>query len=254
MSRRQVAENFKSKKKAAKKLKIENKRKANTKDERQSIIVACEGTKTECLYLNDIFEGLKTKHEIASASLVIAKHKHTDPEGVLKDLLNHPNYQDFTHKWIVIDRDIVRTNGGGHTLANFNGALARAKSKQVEVAYSNPCFEIWYLLHLEYRNTAIGRDKLVKSLEAKYGYQKNSLFQEGDIGFAIANAERLLAGYVRPNPAIDNPSTTVHKLFKVLKSFEKKTEWNVFKIRSLVNLSHMGVLLNIISNFKSSRF
>jgi len=254
MSRRQGAEGFESKKKAAKQAKNEDKRKANIKEERQSIIVACEGTKTECLYLNNIFRSLKAEHEIASDSLVIAKHKHTDPEGVLDDLLSHSNYQDFTHKWIVIDRDIARTNGGGHTLVNFNGALARAKSNQVEVAYSNPCFEIWYLLHLEYRNTAIDRDKLVKKLETKYGYQKNTLFQEGNVNSAIANAKRLLTLYGRPNPAIDNPSTTVHKLFKVLESFKKKPEWNVFKIRSLFNLRYSCVLLDVISNFKSSRF
>lgn len=220
MSRRQGAEGFESKKKAAKQLKLDEQRKANIKTIRQSIILACEGTKTECLYFQALFETLKISHNIASGSLVIAKHKHTDPNGVLQDLLNYSGYQEFMHKWIVIDRDIERTNGGGHTVENFNTALLRAESHKVEVAYSNPCFEIWYLLHLEYRNTAIDRDELVSKLESEYGYQKNVLFKQGSVDFSIANAERLLASYPYHNPEKDNPSTTVHKLFKVLNSFK----------------------------------
>ena len=220
MSRRQGAEGFESKKKAAKQLKLDEKRKVNIKTVRQSIILACEGTKTECLYFQDIFKELQIRHKITSDSLVIAKHSHTDPEGVLDDLLNHPNYQGFTYKWIVIDRDIERTNGGGHTVDNFNTALSRARGKKIKVAYSNPCFEIWYLLHLEYRNTAIDRDELVNKLEFEQGYQKNTLFEQGSVDFAIANAKRLLASYPHHNPERDNPSTTVHKLLEDLKDLE----------------------------------
>lgn len=36
---------------------------------------------------------------------------------------------------------------------------------------------------------------------------------------AIANAKRLLAQYAPPNPAQDNPSTTVHKLVEELNRF-----------------------------------
>jgi len=220
MSRRQGAEGFESKKKLAKKAKNEAKRKSGTRAIRQSIILACEGAKTESLYLKNIFATLQAEHVITSESFVIAEHKHTDPKGVLKDLLNYPNYQSFSHKWIVIDRDIERTNGGGHTAENFNEALAKAKSNNIEVAYSNPCFEIWYLLHLEYRNTGIDRDELVKKLEDEFDYQKNRLFQKGDVNFAIANAKRLLKDYPHPNPEKDNPSTTVHKLLEVLEGFK----------------------------------
>jgi len=220
MSRRQGAEGFESNKKARKDSKRDEKRQANTRQVRQSILLACEGTKTECLYLKNIFKVLQIEHKITPNSLVIAEHKHTDPSGVLVDLINHSHYQDFMHKWIVIDRDIERTNGGGHTVENFNRALSRAKHEKVEVAYSNPCFEIWYLLHLEYRNTAIDRDELVKKMETEYGYQKNALFEQGNVDFAIVNAERLLASYPYHNPEKDNPSTTVHKLFKVLEGFK----------------------------------
>jgi len=104
------AEGFDSKKKLRKQNKSDAKRIIETKPIRQSIIIACEGTKTECLYLENIFTRLKTFHKITANSLVIAKHKHTDPKGVLKDLLAYPDdYKSFSHKWIVIDRDIERS-------------------------------------------------------------------------------------------------------------------------------------------------
>jgi len=220
MSRRRGAENFESNKKFRKQNKLDLKRNKNTKSIRQSIILACEGTKTECLYFNDIFLELKNNHQIASSSLVIADHHHTDPIGVLSDLLNHPNYQDFQYKWIVIDRDEERTNGGGHTLDNFNTALSKAKSKGIKVAYSNPCFEIWYLLHFEYRNTAIDRDELCNKLITEFGYQKNTLFKQGCLSYAKDNANRLLENYIHNDPANNNPSTTVHKLVEELEGFK----------------------------------
>jgi hypothetical protein len=141
----------------------------------------------------------------------------------LQDLQNHQGYDEFDHQWIVIDRDEERTNSGGHTLENFTQAITIAKSKGIKVAYSNPCFEIWYLLHFEYRNTAIDRDELVEKLELNYQYAKNKLFavvlnQDLQIT-AIKNAQKL---HNASQSATDNPNTTVHELVKLLNGF--KTE------------------------------
>lgn len=209
------AEGFESNKKNRKQIK----RAKEIRVIRKSILVACEGTKTERLYLEDIFTPLKYQHKIAAGSLVIAKHNHTDPKGVLKDLLDHPDYESFSYKWIVIDRDIERTKGAGHSANDFNAALAKAKSKGIEVAYSNPCFEIWYLLHLEYRNTAIDRTELQSKLEDEFNYQKNILFKHGTEKEAIANAKKLLSSYDSDDPANNNPSTNVHELITILRGF-----------------------------------
>jgi len=226
MFRRQGAEGFENSKKARKQAKIAQ-RIQNTQNERETLIIACEDSVSAPLYFNAIFDDLKKNHAIAASSLVIAKHKHTDPDGVLDDLLDHPNYQDFDHQWIVIDRDVERTNGGGHTLDNFNQAIARARGKNIKVAYSNPCFEIWYLLHFNYRNTAIDRDELVKQLEHKYQYKKNELFilNQDHQKTAIKNATRLIQSWIDTHdttkPATDNPSTTVHDLVTLLNGFKK---------------------------------
>ncbi|MCK9396604.1 MAG: RloB family protein [Methylobacter sp.] len=226
MSRRQGAEGFIRPKKTSKQEKT-TQRTQDSQDERSMLLIACEDSVSAPLYFRAIFNDLKNNHAIAASSLVIAKHKHTDPDGVLDDLLDHPNYQDFDHQWIAIDRDVERTNGGGHTLDNFNQAIARARGKNIKVAYSNPCFEIWYLLHFNYRDTAIDRDELVKQLEHKYQYKKNELFtlNQDQQKTAIKNATRLIQSWIDTHdttkPATDNPSTTVHDLVTLLNGFKK---------------------------------
>lgn len=224
MARRQSAEGFVSNKKARKQVKIN--RTQDSRNERETLIIACEDGVSAPLYFKEIFSDLKKNHAIAASSLVIAKHKHTDPKGVLKDLLEHPNYQGFDHQWIVIDRDEERTNSGGHTSENFNQAIASADSKGIKVAYANPCFEIWYLLHFKYRNTAIDRNELYNQLERDYQYMKNKLFfpDHKQQITAIRNAKKLIQSWIdtqgRTSPSTDNPSTTVHDLVELLNKFK----------------------------------
>lgn len=224
MSRRQGVEG--TSKKTSKQAKKGTQRVENTRDERKAVILACEDSVSAPLYFNAIFDDLKINHAIAASSLVIAKHTHTDPLGVLQDLLNHSGYEDFDHQWIVIDRDEERTNGGGHTLENFNQAIAKAGGRRINVAYSNPCFEIWYLLHFEYRNTAIDRDELYQKLERNYQYKKNKLLilTQEQQNTAIKNAQKLIKSWEdvqgATSPSTDNPSTTVHNLVKLLNGFK----------------------------------
>ncbi len=227
MSRRESKED---KKKQRQQKKID--RIQNTQEELQRVILACEGSVTEKNYFQSIFDNLIQTKGIAKTSFVIAKHKHTDPKGVLQDLLEElKKDSEFEHKWIVIDRDEMRPNGGGHSLENFNGAISSAKAKDINIAYSNPSFEIWYLLHFEYRNTALHRDDVIKELNKYLDYTKNSLTIYKEIlhrqEMAIVRAQRLIDTHIGRkdtlSPACDNPSTTVHKLVQLLNSMNKKT-------------------------------
>ena len=205
-------------------------RKKDIKNEFERVILACEGKVTEKNYFQSIFDNLIENHSIAKTSFVIAKHKHTNPKGVLNDLEEHlKKDSDFEHKWIVIDRDEMRTNGGGHIIQDFNGAISSAKAKNINVAYSNPSFEMWYLLHFEYRNTPIDRDEVVDILEKKIDYTKNSksVFDKilAQQNYAISNAIRLINHHSQNgrklDEANDNPSTTVHQLVIYLNCLKK---------------------------------
>lgn len=227
----------------------EFKREKERKSKIPDIIIACEDSVSSPTYFGLIVEKLIKQRFITQDSFVIANHNHSNPSGVLEDLKKHTcdngkTYKDFEHKWIVIDRDATRVNGGGHDREDFNKALQSAKKLKVEVAYSNDSFELWYLLHFTYRNTAILRDdtlnEVIKKLKAKNSHKfsqlsKNNIKQENFTklifeellelqGTAIENAKRLLTSYgAEHNPESDNPSTNVHLLVGVLNKLSERT-------------------------------
>ena len=201
-------------------------REAPSLSRRALVILACEGEKTERLYFEAWFAKLREARRLSPKSCVIAPHEHTNPTGVLADLQAYQHlgidYEDFDHKWIVIDRDEVESGTGGHTKEDFNTVLSEAKKCGVEVAYSNPSFELWYLLHYNYRDTPIGRDELGKTLGALQGkaYDKADATQWNRLSAmtetAVRNAENLLRSKEGIVPSEANPSTTVHKLVRLL--------------------------------------
>lgn len=222
-------------------------RKKDVKNKILSVIIACEDESSAPTYFKMIVKNLKENKIITQDSLVIANHKHNTPKGVLDDLIKHKedgkNYKNFEHKWIVIDRDAPRVNGGGHTKDDFNGALSSAKIKQVEVAYANDSYELWYLLHFTSRITAILRDEIleqvIKNLKEKSLTKFKYLDKENiksqkytELIFdellelqskAIKNAKNLLKSYGNThNPESDNPSTTIHILVEILNNLKDK--------------------------------
>lgn len=210
MSRKQSKEE-----KKAERVKKRDDRTQGIRKELNRVIIACEGSKTEKNYFQAFFNRLIVNKNISKTSLVIAIHKHTDPQGVLKDLLKVLNKDnEFEHQWIVIDRD---------EHINFADTLYQAESINVNVAYSNPCFELWYLLHFEDWFIPIHRHDLPTRLKQYIDYEKNSttMYQEvlSRQKIAIERAKRLINYHSkkRPlNPTIDNHSTTVYQLVEVL--------------------------------------
>jgi len=123
---------------------------------------------------------------------------------------------DYAQVWCVFDRDSFPAE-------RFNAALDLARRYGIRVAYSNEAFELWYLLHFHYHNSATSRQNYGEMLTARLGrpYKKNDphLYEELiDLQpNAIRNAQKLL-DYYSPahNPERDNPSTTVHLLVQEL--------------------------------------
>jgi hypothetical protein len=200
-------------------------RKGETLDQRKLVILACEGEKTEVNYFRSVFEELKQKKQLASGSCVIAKHSHTNPTGVLSDLLNHKTefggtYKDFQHRWIVIDRDPERTNGGGHTVEDFQSAINQSSKHKVNVAWSNPCFELWILLHYDLRESSIDRDDFSSKLRDRLGreYSKNDteIFNtiRSRLDVALRNSRTLYDRSKGKQPHENNPCTTIFQLIE----------------------------------------
>ena len=203
------------------------------------VIISCEGTKTEPNYLRTIINELVKNGKIARGSIVIANHQHTDPLGVLNDLINYKDdYTLFENRWIVIDRDEVRSissNSSGHTEENFLSALEEAKKLNIQVAWSNPCFEIFIIEHYEYRDAGGDRKDIQKralELLCKDGKIKtdasveelktiddlyNILLPRKETGFK--NLKKLMIVQKGKSSVEANPGTRFHELVEVLESY-----------------------------------
>ncbi len=199
----------------------------------KAYLIACEGICTEPNYINGLVRFEKANRRIADGTVVkIASHQHSDPFGVLEDLLNTPNKNSYDECWIVIDRDETELKGkgfGGHTEENFNKALDECMKYNVDVACSNPCFELWIVLHFEFRDTACSRNDIQKRALKKVNsiLQKDKQLKKVDDLKTIENLYILLkdrvvtarrnAEKIKTNESNkSNPSTGMYKLLNSL--------------------------------------
>jgi len=128
--------------------------------------------------------------------------------------------QPFIHCWCVVDRD-------DHSEDRYKLAFETARQKkEISVIWANECFELWYLLHFCYRDTAIRRADLYKELSKpdrlhrKYDKSDKTVFEllKDKRPAAHHNAAWLLE--FNPSP-LTNPSTNVHDLVAALEKLQK---------------------------------
>ncbi|MGB3401590.1 MAG: RloB family protein [Microcoleaceae cyanobacterium] len=197
-------------------------RTVNSRDKIQRFLIVCEGSKTEPNYF---------KHFRVPKNVV-----ELDIRGIGENTVNlvkeaiklKEDDGDYDQVWCVFDKN-------SFSKEQFNQALDIAKKNNIKVAYSNEAFEIWYILHFDYRDTAMSRKEYQKELTEKLIkanlIKKNQQYQKNDSNMyeylerlqlqAIKNAKKLLEQYNPPQPAIDNPSTTVHLLVEELNKFAR---------------------------------
>ena len=72
---------------------------------------------------------------------------HTSPQAILasaRALKTDPDFQDFDEFWLLLDTD--HWTEPNH-IANYMNSISEAKSEGFHVAVSNPCFDLWLLMH-----------------------------------------------------------------------------------------------------------
>lgn len=184
-------------------------RNVNTREARERFLIVCEGEQTEPNY----FRAFRVPKEVIN---VVGLGDNT--VRIVQEAIRLKADDDFDQVWCVFDRDSFPAE-------HFNAAIELAKANNIEIAYSNEAFELWYLLHFNYYDAAISRRDYVEILERELGrrYEKNSKFMYEALlprqPVAVRNAERLLNSYTPSRPAYDNPATTVHQLVIQLNRF-----------------------------------
>lgn len=138
--------------------------------------------------------------------------------------------------WVVFDKDDADLNDT--TRQHFERAFEIARENEFKIAYSNECFELWFLLHLEKlpSHPAIPRadiytrlQELIKQKpnESNFIYEHGKreiiakINQFGNESKAIERAEILLQAHSQVPPIEANPSTKIHLLVKELRDWQK---------------------------------
>jgi hypothetical protein len=188
-------------------------RRIEIREEKPRILIVCEGEKTEPNY----FRGFR----LTNVRLEIdpAKSQHYSVVQHTLTILNEDD--DYEDVWCVFDRDKHHPNPAD--LALFNSAIELARNNNINVAYSNDAFELWYLLHFNFYDMQLSRaDYIVKLKELlPDGYKKNdkNMYSklEDKMSVAIKNAKKLYDASDKHDPGNSDPSTTVFKLVEKLK-------------------------------------
>ena len=139
--------------------------------------------------------------------------------------------------WIVADGDV--NYQAADAIKKKNEALAQARATAEKEAYSllisNPCFELWYLLHLRYTTAHLpDYDAVKKALEQAgiKNYEKhNDLYEQlaSETIEAIKRAKRLEThqvenGFTLPLGIDANPFTEVYRLVEKLSITDQLTQ------------------------------
>jgi len=188
-------------------------REIDSREPLERFLIVCEGEKTEPNYFHSF--RVRTANIIEIDIHGLGENTISLVETTI-DLKDEDG--DYDQVWCVFDRDSFPAE-------RFNAALEVAKNNNIDVAYSNEAFELWFLLHFEYRDTAMERGAYKKKLNDLLGhkYEKNSQTIYAELenkqSAAIKRAKKLLEQWNPPNPERDNPSTTVHLLVEQLNRF-----------------------------------
>lgn len=108
------------------------------------IVIAAEGRATENIY----FEAMRQELCASNVQLVVLNREddNSSPTNVhrqLKAFIDEYNIQDDDQLWVVVDRDDWKEK----MIAEV--AQLCQQNDNLRFCMSNPCFELWLILHLE---------------------------------------------------------------------------------------------------------
>ena len=174
---------------------------------RKIALVICEG-ETEVCYINLLKSWYKSPIRIIS---------HIEGTKITPSLVEKRTKElkisqwDKVHTFLMYDMDVQA----------INEKLHKCKA---EMLLSNPCFEIWLLLHAKDQKASIDTDALIKELKKSAPVWKNytkSAFTDTQKSFLNNNTD-IAVTRAKKLREFQNPSTGIYKLIEFLKEVGSK--------------------------------
>ena len=204
-------------------------RKDRLKSKRQApanYLIVCEGKKTEPNYFN----GLKRRINEKYGNKVDVLIPNIDIKGTGMNTTSLVKYTEkkvnqsakiYGQVWVVFDKDDYRDEQFDKAIKNCN----------YNVAWSNPNFELWLLLHFKKIDRYISKDDVFQELSKEFqkkglgDYTKNDkdifnkVSSEGKLHTAIKNCEYMEELNKDGQASKRNPMTKVYKIVDGLKEY-----------------------------------
>jgi RloB-like protein len=189
------------------------------------VLIVTEGEKTEPQY----FDEIRKKLRISAARIRIADSDYgTEPRQIVDyaaDLFREQERQ-FDKVFAVFDRDEHRTyHDALQACARTKLRNDQKKWVKFRAVPSNPCFELWLLLHCEDIHDLLHRNEIYRKLKQHIpDYEKAfpGTFERTHPALrdAVIRAKRLQARY-RPEDDTEGPYTNVDTVVDLLLSMKR---------------------------------
>ena len=186
--------------------------------------VFCEGAKTEPAYFDAVQRQFGSAQILVEATGVggvpstvadeAIRHAKVLRRGIRSRADGRSSFEEADQVWVVFDQD-------HHP--DVPSVVGRCRDNKVKVAYSNPCFELWLVLHLEpYDRPAEGSDVQARlhALFPAYDHERSPAPDLSDLLATLGVAEQRARDQAqrRQNEGAPsgNPSTTVFRLVRAI--------------------------------------
>lgn len=200
-------------------------RRAPTRSPKRKFIIYTEGRNTEPDYFRAIHQnlfGALVDIELihAGVPLTIAEQACKRARDNKRQRGKKSSFEEGDQIWAVFDRD---------EHPNVEDALNRCRTNKVGIAFSDPCFELWLILHLQDFDRVDDRHQLQTALSAQCAEydrkgSKSANFSKfvSQVKDAEARAEKQLNNRIAEGHPPRRPFTTVFKLTREMDEAHRK--------------------------------
>lgn len=188
---------------------------------KSTFLIYCEGENTEPEY----FKSFPVRTDTDVKVIGLGRSRTALVEKVI-ELIYKIEKDDNQQIWVVFDRDVRPDVKQGNK--DFNDAINLASKNGIKCAYSNDCFELWFLLHYDYLESSLHRNQIYEKLSDKLGFNYEKAGKNRDfvknlypkflsgMKDAIRNAKKLYSSHKDKEYHLQNPCTTVYQLVEAL--------------------------------------
>lgn len=200
------------------------KRRRHVREPERRFHIYCEGTKTEPAY----FKAIEGRFGQVQLEVIPVGG---DPRHVAGKAIEHlrksrrgrrSSFEETDQVWAVFDRD---------THTTFAAALDACRATGVRVATSNPCFELWLVLHFKPHDKPAASAHVQRRLHRlfpSYNHDKAPGPDFGDLVETLEHAEKRARQQLRSRTDEDapfgNPSTTMVCLIRAIREAQRQAD------------------------------